>query len=143
MSGNELHLELRSDPRLLCCLRALVRTYMGVIGYSPDRTEEVVLALDEACTNAIRHSYGGRTDQRLELDFAVKGEYTEIRLRDEGEPVSMERLSARAKEDRSPEAIRPGGLGVQIMYRVFDEVVFEPGVSAGNTVTMRLKRTSS
>ena len=33
-----------------------------------------------------------------------------------------------------------GGLGVQLMYRVFDEVKFSPGREKGNRVVMRLKR---
>ncbi len=142
MSRRDAHLEVASDPKFLCCVRALVRTYLNVLGFSPDRAEDVVLALDEACANAIRHSYQGRTDQRLELDFSTDGEYTEIVLRDGGVPACRERLAARLDEDRSPDAIRPGGLGVQIMYRVFDEVMFEPGETVGNTVTMRLRRSS-
>lgn len=140
MTSQEMHFEVTSDPRLLCCLRALVRTYMGVLGYNVERTEEVVLALDEACTNAIRHSYGGRPDQRLELDFRVCDEYTEITLRDSGAPAPKAKLARRNLEADSPEAVRPGGLGVQIIHRVFDDVVFEPGETQGNTVTMRLKR---
>lgn len=139
MSCRDVHIEVASDPKLLCCVRALTRTYLNVLGLLPDRAEDVVLALDEACANAIRHSYEGRTDEKLELDFTHDGEYTEIVLRDGGVPASRERLAARLDEDRSPDAIRPGGLGVQIMYRVFDEVMFKPGETVGNTVVMRLR----
>ena len=34
----------------------------------------------------------------------------------------------------------PGGLGIQLIHEVFDEVDFCPGEGGGNCVTMKLKR---
>jgi len=139
----EIRVELASDPRLLCTLRAMVRTYVGLQGFPPDRVEEVVLAVDEACTNAIRHSYGGRRDARIEVSFRALPDRIEIILEDDGVPALRERLAPRELRPPEGESITPGGLGVQIMYRVFDEVDFEPGEREGNRVTMRLRRPAS
>jgi anti-sigma regulatory factor (Ser/Thr protein kinase) len=140
MTRDDIRLEIASDARLLCALRALVRTYVGLQGFPFERADEVVLAVDEACTNAIRHSYGGSTDRSIELTLRSLDDGIEIVLRDEGTPASRERLAQRELTPPEPGTVVPGGLGVQIMYRVFDEVTFEPGEDAGNRVTMRLKR---
>lgn len=140
MKSDEIHIELASHPRLLAPVRGLVRTYLLNEGFSNDKTNEVVLAVDEACTNAIRHSYCGRTEGRIRLTLREVDGAIEFILRDRGVPAEKEKC--RPREYIAPDAttITPGGLGVQLMYRVFDEVKFYPGKTAGNRVVMRLKR---
>lgn len=140
MSREEIRITLLSDPRLLCCVRAMVRTYVGNYGFAPDRTEEVVLAVDEACTNAIRHSYAGRHDEPLELALGVDDEHLKFVLRDRGRPAPPECATRREAEPATTETVAPGGLGLHIIHRVFDDVTYEPGHPAGNCVTMRLRR---
>lgn len=141
--SRDAHLEFRSDPRLLCAVRGFVRGYVENLGYAEARTSEVVLAVDEACANAMRHSYRGMPDGALELNLSVNDEGVEIVLRDDGEPVVEDRLHKHAKEAGTRVVnrhnVKPGGLGVWIMYKAFDEVVFRPGKERGNCVTMRLK----
>ena len=93
MRQDDFHIEMVSDARHLCALRALVRTYVGAQGFAADRTEEIVLAVDEACTNAIRHSYGGRRDGRLTLELSSRDEAVEFVLSDEGAPAPRERTT--------------------------------------------------
>ncbi|MBI4557070.1 MAG: ATP-binding protein [Candidatus Hydrogenedentes bacterium] len=131
---------LDSDPRLLCSVRGLVRAYVGGLGFSPERTEEVVLAVDEACSNAIRHSYQGRIDRPLRLHFDAHDGLVEIVLRDEGKPLRKERVTRRRLKPEKVARVRPGGLGVQLMYQVFDDVEFQPGLHRGNQVVMRLRQ---
>lgn len=140
MKRDDFHIEIASDARLLCALRALIKSYVGLQGFPPERADEVVLAVDEACTNAIRHSYGGRPDQPIGLTLRSLSDGLEIVLCDDGTPAQRDRLAPRELVPPDPGTVMPGGLGVQIMYRVFDEVTFEPGEGTGNRVTMRLKR---
>ncbi len=60
-------LQVSSDPRFLGVIRGVVQVWLEVCGLVADRRHEVVLAVDEACSNAIRHAYGGRTDESVEL----------------------------------------------------------------------------
>src|SRR5690606_11864824 len=115
----------------LCAVRALVRAYVIAEGLGPDRAEEVVLAVDEACTNAIRHAYGGRPDGRLELDLRTDGAGIEIVLTDRGRPAPANCLPTGPMERPDPDSVKPGGLGMHIIRRVFDEAYFEPGDLAG------------
>ncbi len=137
--GEDIRLEIRSDARLLGAIRSLVRCYVGSCGFREERVDEVVLAVDEACANAIRHAYGGRKDRKLELTLRDEEDWLTIAVRDSGRPAPAERVQRKRLGARKAETLSPGGLGVQFMYRVFDEVAFEPGVRRGNRVTMRLK----
>jgi anti-sigma regulatory factor (Ser/Thr protein kinase) len=103
-------------------------------------TDEVVLAIDEACSNAIRHSYEGRCDETVALTLRAAPDFLEFEVCDQGVPGHPERLRRRPLEIPDEDEVRPGGLGVQLMYEVFDEVRFSSGEGGGNCVVMRLRR---
>ncbi|MCU0234128.1 MAG: ATP-binding protein [Thermoanaerobaculales bacterium] len=137
--SEELRLELRSEPRLLACVRVLVRAWLETSGVGGERAEGMVLAVDEACSNAIRHSYGGRCDGVVRLAMTSGAGLIEVRLCDDGAPCPSAGLEARPLEPPDPDHLRPGGLGVQLMHRAFDEVLFCPGREAGNCVILRAR----
>jgi len=139
VSPEDLHITLRADPRLLKAVRGLVQGYVRSCGISAERCDEVVLAVCEACTNAMRHSYNGRRDERLDLAFRCEGGEVVIELHDEGEPIPRACTRPRETAVKDLASLEPGGLGVSLMWRVFDEVEYCPGERRGNCVTMRLK----
>jgi anti-sigma regulatory factor (Ser/Thr protein kinase) len=103
-------------------------------------THDVVLAIDEACTNAIRHAYEGRSDGSVELTLEAAPDYLEFQVSDQGLPCPAERAEKREMAPPDPDQLTPGGLGIQLIHNVFDEVDFCQGEDGGNCVTMRLKR---
>jgi len=137
---HELRLQVSSDPRLLGVIRGVLQTWLEILGLDRDRRSEVVLAVDEACSNCIRHAYKGRTDEPVELLLALTEEWLEITVSDRGAPCPSDRVAYRPIERPTTHEVTPGGLGVKLIYEVFDEVVFRPGRSGGNCVTMRLLR---
>ena len=138
--ADDIRLEVRSDPRFLRCIRSLVRGWFEAFDFSIDAIDEMVLAIDEACSNAIRHSYGGRCDRFVELTLRADDEYLEVRLCDQGEPCPPEFRERRTLTPPDPDRLEPGGLGVQLMHQVFDEVEFCRGKTTGNCVTLRRMR---
>jgi serine/threonine-protein kinase RsbW len=140
MKRTDARLELRTDPRLLRSLRSLVSCYLDSFGFPENRCQEAVLAVDEACTNSIRHAYQGCGDRMMELTLLSDDLEVEIRVCDGGTPAKAEKIARRDLSAPDVSQLRPGGLGVQLMYEVFDEVVFEPGTEQGNCVILRLKR---
>jgi len=134
----EIRLSFLSDARLLHTVRCLVRGYFQGKGLALEKLDDVVLAVDEACANAIRHSYGGRPGGWLDVTFSTGDGFAVVSLSDKGVPADREQVRRKETQVPTPESVRPGGLGVQFIYRVFDEVRFEPGEHEGNRVTMRL-----
>ncbi|WP_147452690.1 ATP-binding protein, partial [Corallococcus praedator] len=81
----------------------------------------MVLALDEACTNIIRHAYGGCTKRPIRLLMSHTRRGICCTLRDYGRACDPDKIRSRELTD-----FRPGGLGVRILHSAFDQVLFEP-----------------
>lgn len=140
MHDKDLSIVFRSAPKLLCDVRAMIRSYLINQGVQDDKVQEVVLAVDEACTNAIRHAYRGAADQLLELSLDSRDGWIELVVHDDGLPAPWDRVRRKSEEDILAEALTPGGLGMHLIYNVFDDVEFTPGESCGNTIVMRLRK---
>ena len=139
MKTEDIRLQLRADPDLLRSVRAMLGCYARSRGFPETRAEEIVLAVDEACTNAIRHSYGGPCDEKLELRMGTAEGGLEITLSDGGRPCPKAAIVRKGDPPPDPDVLKPGGLGVQLMFRVFDEVDFQPGEEKGNRVRLFLR----
>lgn len=136
-----LRLEVCSDPRLLGLIRGVVRSWMDAFDLVAEaRRHEVVLAVDEACSNAMRHAYGGRCDETVDLTLGASDEWLEIKVSDRGRPCPPECLRRELPRVTSADDLRPGGLGLGLMRQVFDEVRLCSGPEGGNCVVLRLRR---
>ena len=114
-------MEIRSDPAVLGEVRQKAECFMEEVGFSAECNARIVLAMDEALTNVIRHAYEGRTDERIEIDLCMKARTLRITIRDYGQVVHPSAIRSRDLED-----VRPGGLGVHIMNECMDHVEFSP-----------------
>jgi len=77
----------------------------------------MVLGVDEACTNIIRHAYHLRDDQFISLSLERKSDCVCLRLRDYGKQARPDSLKSRRAD-----LIKPGGLGLHIIRNAFDRV---------------------
>ena len=101
-------------------------------GCQPPCTQDIVLAVDEACQNIIRHSYGADTEGDIILEIKVEDDRVVLFLRDFAEKVDESKIKPRDLDD-----VRPGGLGVHFIREIMDEsgFVWEPA-SSGNLYRM-------
>jgi anti-sigma regulatory factor (Ser/Thr protein kinase) len=136
----EIRLQMRSDPRLLGSVRSLVRCWFERHGVERTRIDDLVLAVDEACANAIRHAYDGRCDELVEVELAAAPAELRVDVCDRGATAPPEAVDRRPLPTPDVDRLCPGGLGVQLMHTAFDEVRFCPGSGCGNRVSMRLVR---
>jgi anti-sigma regulatory factor (Ser/Thr protein kinase) len=118
-----LHLEVRSDPRFLSVVRGAIEPLTEVAGFLPPDCRAVTRAVDEAMANVIRHAYGNRPDEPIQvtcrlLESTVKGERLkslEIVLWDRGV-----RFDPKSGKERSLDEVRPGGLGLHFIRECMD-----------------------
>lgn len=136
----DIRMTVRADARMLGCVRRLVRGYLEAFDTAPQRIAEVVLAVDEACANSIRHAYGGESEECFSLEFRSNERGLEIELEDTGETAPPERTGATLAARSGSGELRPGGLGIPLIRQVFDDVEFLAGTPRGNRVIMRLDR---
>ncbi len=114
--SESFRIELSSSPRLLQVVRAVVSQYGRLLELAEEETFRLKTAVDEACANVIRHSYGGDTGQRIVLTFTLSEDRLEILLRDFGK--------------------KPGGLGLPLILHVMDEVAYDLSPEKGSALRM-------
>ena len=136
----EVKMRIKAEPRLLGAVRGAVRAYLAGAGINGDRLDEAVLAVDEACTNCIRHAYGGNTECSYSVELSEDEQGIVVAVTDDGAPCPESKLAKRDIEAPSREAVTPGGLGIQLIHRAFDEVHYASRGDAGNRMEMRLHR---
>jgi anti-sigma regulatory factor (Ser/Thr protein kinase) len=129
-----IRLSVPSDAAVMAVVRALVDKMASLAGFDENQRGRIVLAIDEACTNIIRHQYGGRCDGRLDIETCLcmdKG--LEFVLRDYGPTRDPALFRGRDLAD-----VRPGGLGIHIIREVMDSV--EYGDAPGGGMQLRLRK---
>ena len=95
---------------------------------------DVLLALDEAVSNAIRH--GSRGGDPVQVSVERDGEWVEMTVRDAGPTPRLPRLPA-----EPPPVLQTGGRGLWLILQLVDEVRLQR-VGGGTRLTMR-RRVSS
>jgi anti-sigma regulatory factor (Ser/Thr protein kinase) len=112
-------LEFASHPGNLALVRNFVRDFLSDTPLPSLETDLIVLGVDEACTNIMRHAYNEEHTHLIALTCEKEPEKVRIRLRDYGEQGDPERMKGRELDD-----VAPGGLGLHFMRKAFDEVNF-------------------
>ncbi len=118
MTENALSVSVPADAANLGAVRAFfdaaLRPLFG------DETDRLVLALDEACSNVVRHRSPAIACRTLD----VRAEFTPgaVRFRI-GTFCSREDLPSIKPRDLAD--VRPGGLGTHFIERIMDRVSYE------------------
>lgn len=114
-----MELRFQSDPRLLHIVRSVVGQMAALCGFSEEDTQFIILAVDEACANVIRHAYHGRADGEITILCHNTQDGIEFLLTDRGAPCDPNRFPKRSLDE-----VRPGGLGLPLIQAVMDKVEF-------------------
>jgi anti-sigma regulatory factor (Ser/Thr protein kinase) len=114
-----MELRFKSDPRLLHIVRSVVGQMAALVGFSEEDTQFIILAVDEACANIIRHAYQGRQDGEIRISCRESADGIEFLLTDQGAPCDPACFPKRSLDE-----VRPGGLGLPLIQAVMDRVEF-------------------
>jgi anti-sigma regulatory factor (Ser/Thr protein kinase) len=129
----EIHVELLSRPELLAPLRAMVNAMAQQVGLDDIGACHLVLAMDEALTNIIRHGYDGSPDGRiwLTLSHLSDGPGLRVEISDRARTVDPTELQGRDLED-----VRPGGLGMHLIRTLVDRFEHAPRAGGGMRIVL-------
>jgi len=125
--GGPVNLTLAPTSSSLPELRRAVAGTLGGVG--DDLLADVVLALDEAVSNAVRH--GSRGGGPVEVSVDSDGEWVEMSVRDGGPTDHLPRLPA-----EPPPVLHTGGRGLWLILQLVDEVRLQR-VGEGTRLIMR------
>ena len=138
MEQGEIVIQITSEPRCFCVVRAAVEAAALVYDLGPFEAGQVKLAVTEALANVARHGYKGRPDQPIciKLAPAQNGQQRglTIEIEDECLDVDLRQIKGRPLDE-----IRPGGLGVHIIREIMDHVEYRQR-SNGHGVCLRMSK---
>ncbi len=128
-------LQFPARAEQLKVVRACVQDAAQRCGCSVASVRDIVLAIDEACQNIIRHAYGGIDNGEAILECRRVGDDFVVSLRDFARTVDPASIKPRDLDD-----LRPGGLGVHFINEVMDDVTYmRPPFGQGNLLRMTKK----
>ena len=128
---NEIEIKLPSDPQFLKIIRSGISHISKICGFSNEESNAVTIAVDEAASNIIKHTYKGAKNELIVVNFRILEDRLEVVLRDFGEKVDPETIKSRDLNE-----IRPGGLGVHLIKSTMDVVNYDNSFEVGNQLTM-------
>jgi len=108
-----------ATTEVLAAVRTAVRAACQSARTGEQCSEQVVLAINEACMNVIKHGYRFADGQRFTLRLVVDDAVLVAYLLDNGLPACDADLRPRELDE-----LRPGGLGVRFMRELMDGVTY-------------------
>ena len=136
--AEDIFLSIPGHPRHLCLVRRAVEQIARTAGFSEKESERTGLAVNEACCNIIKYSYGGDLSGKIEINVSVSEDALTVNIRDYGEQGKKFDIDKICCPDL--EKLKPGGLGINIMRTVMDRVEYLPGAEGGNVLRMMKRK---
>ncbi len=117
------HHAITSDTANLASIREAVAVAAVGVGFVEPTVSQIVLAVDEALGNVIKHGYEGHPGQPIEVDIEhvqrADRHGLQVTVSDFGRQVDPQSIVGRPLDD-----VRPGGLGTHIIRNIMDEVEY-------------------
>jgi anti-sigma regulatory factor (Ser/Thr protein kinase) len=128
---DSITVSIPSHPKYLSVIRAITDR----IGQIHEMDEKVIgdirLAVDEACSNVIKHAYKGDVSRKIIIKYTIKPDKFQVVIEDNGLTARRKALKGRDLDD-----IRPGGLGIHFIKRVFDVFELDEKKKKGNRLIL-------
>ena len=116
-------------------------SFAKMVGFAPERIEDLKTAVAEACINAIEHGNKGHPDTRVLVTMNFKDDRFSVSVKDGGDGIlrlPRDRTVMRTIEKLQP----PKGLGTFLIKQLVDEVEFNHMTKDGHAVKMVIKLTN-
>jgi anti-sigma regulatory factor (Ser/Thr protein kinase) len=134
----ELDLTLPADRRLLAATRKVVAVCLGEFGTPREVVDDIILAMDEACSNVLVHAFPG--DDIEEFTYRLCADVTpgEIQIEVQDNGIGFD-VMAKPKPRGDNAHMATGGRGLEVMRRLMTSVEVESPTATGGT-RLRLVR---
>ena len=111
-------INIKSNPSELKDLRVQIKKYLDE-NFKDLKVDEILLAIDEAVQNIIRHAYEMKANQPIDVEIQKTQNFS-IKIRDYGKQVELSSIAPRKLNE-----VRPGGLGVHFIRTICKNVKYE------------------
>lgn len=133
-------LKLPSHTDHLDLIRDFISKLSDHVGFDEENVYKIALAVDEACTNVIRHAYRRGNEQFIEVKIELDDKTLVVAVSDTGKGFNPDGIGVPDLEDYMARH-KVGGFGLFLIKTLMDEVEFSinPGVKNEVRMTKFLK----
>lgn len=128
-------LVIKSRTENLSEIREFISSAADNVGFTKEITDNIILAVDEACTNIIKHAYQYFPDGEIILILKTAKDTFTIEITDHGksfEPGLIPNPDLKKYLDQR----RVGGLGMYLMKTLMDEIKYKTVPGKFNMVSL-------
>ena len=127
MSNNSKHIKktlaVNSKTEKLSEIRTFVAEHARNAGLSQKDIDDIILAVDEACTNIIKHAYKSFPDGEIVIELEYNSKKFTIKLIDHGSSFDPNTIPDPDLQKYYRQR-RVGGLGLYLMKTLMDDVEY-------------------
>lgn len=118
-------------------IRDFVEGNAKEFGFDDKSSMQIALAVDEACSNLIQHAGKIKDNDEFYIRIENRTKKFIIRIIDKTQPFDPTKVPSPNMKEYFEE-FRRGGLGIQIIKKVMDEIVYEPADTNSSFNTLSL-----
>ncbi len=133
------HLEIPADENNLSEVRDFIAEVCVKAGFSKRETNNTKLAMDEACTNIIKHAYYDKAGT-IRIDVQAEPGKVEINIFDRGKPFDWSGVKDPDLQ-KYVEIGKKGGLGIFLMNRLMDDLDYQASESGNRLYMLKMAGT--
>ncbi len=117
----QFRLEVEAKDIELLTIKDFVQRVCDAAGCAPKETSSIKLAIDEACSNIIRHAYQGRNGGKIKLEMGISFMDLKIKITDYGKPFDFRGIKD-PDLNHYVDIGKKGGLGIWLIKKVMNRV---------------------
>lgn len=135
--GKNKKLTITSDLKNLKLVREFISKEAMKFGFDEIETEKIILAVDEVCTNSIKHSYMNKPNGKITIELKSRGDKFVIVVSYNGIPFDPKKIKIESplKKYTQTGKVKRGKLGMFIIYQFMDKVTYTR-IGNKNVVTL-------
>lgn len=133
MKSKSLTIESRTER--LIAVREFVSSAAREFGFGDEEVSKIALAVDEACTNVIKHAYKFDTTKSITITITPGDGAFEVSVVDTGSEFNPDEIHSPDMKEYLTE-YRRGGLGVYLMKTLMDKVEYSIRPGSRNEVRL-------
>lgn len=131
----EKELVVKSTTDNLALIREFTKTAAHSCGFTDETIDKIALAVDEACTNVIKHAYKYSPDGDIIVNIKINKDKMTVSITDHGSNFDPSQVpDPDIKKYYRQHKI--GGLGIYLMKKLMDEVNFSSSAGDKNQVVL-------
>lgn len=131
----EKELKVKSSTDNLERIREFIKSVSAQSGFSDDVIDKIALAVDEACTNIIKHAYKNSPNGDIVINATLLENKLTVSITDFGLDFNPEAVPV-PDIKKYYQQHKVGGLGIYLMKKLMDEVKYNPSVDNKNQVVL-------